>query len=53
LVPFTGDNGVEWLQNYGATYTVLPPAILEQMSRSQVALDELKRLQVVAFGGGE
>jgi acyl-CoA synthetase (AMP-forming)/AMP-acid ligase II len=53
LVPFTGDNVVEWLQNSGATYTVLPPVILEQMSRSQVALDELKRLQVVAFGGGE
>ncbi|KAJ5711092.1 acetyl-CoA synthetase-like protein [Penicillium malachiteum] len=51
-VPLTGDNVVEWLQNSGATYTVLPPVILEQMSRSQVALDELKRLQVVAFGGG-
>lgn len=52
-VPLTGDNVVEWLQNSGATYTVLPPAILEQMSRSQVALDEMKKLQVVAFGGGE
>ncbi|KAL4739539.1 acetyl-CoA synthetase-like protein [Aspergillus similis] len=52
LVPLTGDNVVEWLQNSNATYTVLPPAILEQMSRSQIALDELKRLQVVAFGGG-
>ncbi|KAF7115496.1 hypothetical protein CNMCM5793_002454 [Aspergillus hiratsukae] len=51
-VPLTGDNVVEWLQNSGATYTVLPPAILEQMSRSQAALDELKKLQVVAFGGG-
>ncbi|KAJ5930540.1 acetyl-CoA synthetase-like protein [Penicillium verhagenii] len=51
-VPLTGDNVVEWLQNSGATYTVLPPAILEQMSRSQVALDEMKKLQVVAFGGG-
>ncbi|KAJ5623691.1 acetyl-CoA synthetase-like protein [Penicillium lividum] len=52
LVPFTGDNVVEWLQNSGATYTVLPPVILEQMSRSQVALDTLKQLQIVAFGGG-
>ncbi|KAJ5688964.1 acetyl-CoA synthetase-like protein [Penicillium macrosclerotiorum] len=51
-VPLTGDNVVEWLQNSGATYTVLPPAILEQMSRSQAALDEMKKLQVVAFGGG-
>lgn len=52
-VPLMGDNVVEWLQNSGATYTVLPPAILEQMSRSQVALDEMRKLQVVAFGGGE
>jgi hypothetical protein len=34
-------------------YTVLPPAILEQMSRSEEALGELKKLHVVAFGGGE
>jgi hypothetical protein len=34
-------------------YTVLPPAILEQMSRSEAALEELKKLHVVAFGGGE
>ncbi|KAL2839422.1 acetyl-CoA synthetase-like protein [Aspergillus pseudoustus] len=51
-VPLTGDNVVEWLQNSGAGYTVLPPAILEQMSRSQAALDELKKLHVVVFGGG-
>ncbi|KIA75602.1 hypothetical protein HK57_00616 [Aspergillus ustus] len=51
-VPLTGDNVVQWLQNSGAGYTVLPPAILEQMSRSQEALDELKKLHVVVFGGG-
>ncbi|KAL2803134.1 acetyl-CoA synthetase-like protein [Aspergillus granulosus] len=51
-VPLTGDNVVEWLQNSEAGYTLLPPAILEQMSRSQVALDELKKLHTVAFGGG-
>ncbi|KAL4864056.1 hypothetical protein BDV12DRAFT_205954 [Aspergillus spectabilis] len=51
-VPLTSDNIVEWLQNSGAGYTLLPPAILEQMSRSQMALDELKKLHAVAFGGG-
>jgi hypothetical protein len=52
-VPLTGDNVVEWLKYSDTGYTVLPPAILEQMSRSEEALGELKKLHVVAFGGGE
>ncbi|KAL3486767.1 hypothetical protein BJX62DRAFT_15724 [Aspergillus germanicus] len=51
-VPLTGDNVVEWLKYSDTGYTVLPPAILEQMSRSEEALRELKKLHVVAFGGG-
>ncbi|RAL16167.1 acetyl-CoA synthetase-like protein [Aspergillus homomorphus CBS 101889] len=51
-LPITGDNIVEWLQNTGAGWTLMPPAILEQMSRSQVAIDELKKLHAVGFAGG-
>ncbi|CEN61108.1 hypothetical protein ASPCAL07772 [Aspergillus calidoustus] len=51
-VPLTGDNVLEWLKYSDTGYTVLPPAILEQMSRSEAALEELKKLHVVAFGGG-
>ncbi|PYH46069.1 acetyl-CoA synthetase-like protein [Aspergillus saccharolyticus JOP 1030-1] len=51
-VPITGDNVVEWLRNTGAGWTLIPPAILEQMSRSDVAVQELKKLHAVGFAGG-
>ncbi|PYI35269.1 acetyl-CoA synthetase-like protein [Aspergillus indologenus CBS 114.80] len=51
-VPITGDNVVDWLQNTDAGFTLLPPAVLEQMSRSEIAIEELKKLHAVGFAGG-
>ncbi|PWY69123.1 acetyl-CoA synthetase-like protein [Aspergillus heteromorphus CBS 117.55] len=51
-VPITGDNVVDWLQNSNPGWTLMPPTILEQMWRSQQAVDELKKLHAVGFGGG-
>ncbi|PYH88724.1 acetyl-CoA synthetase-like protein [Aspergillus ellipticus CBS 707.79] len=41
-LPITAENG----------WTLMPPAILEQMSRSSRAVEELKQLHAVGFGGG-
>ncbi|KAJ5784570.1 acetyl-CoA synthetase-like protein [Penicillium pulvis] len=51
-MPITADNVTEWLQNSNPGWTLMPPATLEQMSRSQVAIDELKKLNVAGFAGG-
>lgn len=50
--PITGDNVVEWLQNSNPGWTIIPPTILDHMSRSEEAIDELKKLHMVGFGGG-
>ncbi|KGO64305.1 Male sterility, NAD-binding [Penicillium expansum] len=49
--PITGDNVVKWLQNSNPGWTVIPPAILGHMSRSQQAVEELQKLHIVGFGG--
>jgi acyl-CoA synthetase (AMP-forming)/AMP-acid ligase II len=51
--PVTDDNILEWLQNCDVGWTIIPPAILDQMSRSQKAIDQLKKLHAVGFGGGK
>lgn len=51
--PITGDNVAKWLQNSNPGWTAIPPAILDQMSQSDEAMNELKRLHIVAFGGGQ
>ncbi|PYI10999.1 acetyl-CoA synthetase-like protein [Aspergillus sclerotiicarbonarius CBS 121057] len=51
-LPITGDNVVDWLQNSNPGWTLMPPTTLEQMSRSPQAMDELKKLHAVGFGGG-
>ncbi|KAJ5650936.1 acetyl-CoA synthetase-like protein [Penicillium longicatenatum] len=51
-VPITGDNVVDWLQNSNPGWTLMPPATLEQMSRSPVAIEELRKLNVAGFAGG-
>ncbi|KAJ5688182.1 hypothetical protein N7536_010801 [Penicillium majusculum] len=50
--PITGDNVVKWLQNSNPGWTAIPPAILDHMSHSEEAMNELKKLHIVAFGGG-
>ena len=51
--PITGDNVVQWLQNSNPGWTAIPPAILDHMSHSEEAMIELKKLHIVAFGGGQ
>jgi acyl-CoA synthetase (AMP-forming)/AMP-acid ligase II len=50
--PITGDNVVEWLQNSNPGWTIIPPAVLDHMSHSQGAIDGLRKLHMVGFGGG-
>lgn len=49
----TIDNVVKWLQHSNPGWTVLPPAILDQMSHSPVAVNELKKLHMIGTGGGK
>lgn len=51
--PITGDNVAKWLRNSNPGWTAIPPAILDQMSQSDETMNELKRLHIVAFGGGQ
>lgn len=51
--PITADNMVQWLKSSNSGWTVLPPAILDQMSRMQEGIDILKKLHGVIFGGGQ
>ncbi|KAH8657862.1 hypothetical protein BX600DRAFT_384872 [Xylariales sp. PMI_506] len=50
--PVTEDNVLEWLQHCGAGWVVIPPAILDPMSRSPAAIEVFKKMDAVGFGGG-
>lgn len=50
--PITSDNVVKWLEYSNPGWTVIPPAILGQMSHSSEAVNELKKLHMVGTGGG-
>lgn len=50
--PLSADLVVECLANADVAGTVLPPAMLEEMSESQEYIQALAKLNLVSFGGG-
>ncbi|KAL1838823.1 hypothetical protein VTJ49DRAFT_2180 [Mycothermus thermophilus] len=50
--PLTADLVVECLKHSGADATILPPAIMEELSNSEESIDVLKKLAWVGSGGG-
>ncbi|KAK4096402.1 acetyl-CoA synthetase-like protein [Parathielavia hyrcaniae] len=50
--PVSADMVVECLKYADVESVILPPAILEEMSQSEEAIDGLKKLPYVGFGGG-
>jgi hypothetical protein len=49
----SSDLAMNCLDNLDVEATVLPPSILEEMCTSERCIISLKRLKVVAFGGGK
>ncbi|KAL2161080.1 hypothetical protein VTH06DRAFT_8793 [Thermothelomyces fergusii] len=50
--PLSADMALECLRHADVDSVVLPPAILEELSQTREAIDALKGLSFVAFGGG-
>ncbi|KKY30833.1 putative nonribosomal peptide synthetase [Diaporthe ampelina] len=50
--PLSSDLVVECLEKLDVESTLLPPALVEELSQSEEGLRALTRLNVVAFGGG-
>lgn len=50
--PLTSDLVVESLNSIDVDVILLPPSILEELSVTEEGIAALKRLQIVAFGGG-
>ena len=50
--PLTADLVSESLKNLDVEATMLPPAILEDLSLDEQAVKELAKLKAVAMGGG-
>ncbi|KAI1173253.1 hypothetical protein F4777DRAFT_589987 [Nemania sp. FL0916] len=50
--PLSADSVVECLEHAGVQAAMLPPAILEDMSRSDHYMEPLRKLNRVFFGGG-
>jgi hypothetical protein len=51
--PFSADMAQECLKYADVDAVILPPAILEELSQSQEAMDILSKLAYVGFGGGK
>ncbi|KAI0203901.1 hypothetical protein F4808DRAFT_449012 [Astrocystis sublimbata] len=51
--PLSPDLAVECLKSLNVGCALLPPVILEHMSQSPAAIEVLKSLEIVFFGGGE
>ncbi|KAI0195467.1 hypothetical protein F4808DRAFT_327585 [Astrocystis sublimbata] len=50
--PLSAELVAECLENVGADATMLPPALLEDMSQSERTMEPLKKLNLVCFAGG-
>ncbi|KAL1863038.1 putative NRPS-like protein biosynthetic cluster [Diaporthe australafricana] len=50
--PLSSDLVVECLDKLDVQSTLLPPALIEELSQSEEGLEALTKLNVVAFGGG-
>ncbi|KAK7430449.1 hypothetical protein QQZ08_002968 [Neonectria magnoliae] len=50
--PLSSDLSIQCLNNFGVQGALLPPVILEEMSTNEDGIAALKKLQFVAFGGG-
>jgi hypothetical protein len=50
--PLSAEMTEDCLKHADVDAVVLPPAILEEMSRSKESMDVLKKLAYVGFGGG-
>ncbi|AEO60450.1 hypothetical protein MYCTH_2309658 [Thermothelomyces thermophilus ATCC 42464] len=50
--PLSADMALECLKYAEVDSVILPPAILEELGQTQEAIDALKALSFVAFGGG-
>ncbi|KAI0114360.1 hypothetical protein GGR51DRAFT_504049 [Nemania sp. FL0031] len=50
--PLSSESVLECLENVDVQVTMLPPAILEDMSQSAHYMEVLKKLNLVFFGGG-
>lgn len=50
--PLSSDLVVDCLENGDADSTMLPPAILEDLSQTETGIEALAKLKFVAFGGG-
>ncbi|EFY86027.1 NRPS-like enzyme, putative [Metarhizium acridum CQMa 102] len=50
--PLTPDLTIRSLQYSGADATFLPPSIVEELSLMPDGVEQLKRMKIVAFGGG-
>lgn len=51
--PLSSDLVVTSLSNLDVQSTILPPAVLEDMSQDETCIKALQSLQFVIFGGGE
>lgn len=51
--PLSADMVMECLKHVDADSTLLPPAILEELSQSEESINFLKGLAYVGFGGGK
>lgn len=51
--PLSADMVVECLKYADVDSVVLPPTILEELSQSKEAVEQLKKLAFVGFGGGK
>ncbi|KAI1213858.1 acetyl-CoA synthetase-like protein [Annulohypoxylon truncatum] len=50
--PLTGDLAVQYIEYTGAECILLPPSIVTDMSQVPAQVEALKKLKIVAFGGG-
>ncbi|PHH84544.1 hypothetical protein CDD83_1780 [Cordyceps sp. RAO-2017] len=50
--PLTPELVVDYLAHSGADTAMLPPSIVEELSRSEQGIKALRKLNFVAFGGG-
>jgi hypothetical protein len=51
--PLTPDSVIAYLDNSRADSVMLPPSILEEMSKMDEGIEALRKLKFVAFGGGK
>ncbi|KAK8080922.1 Non-canonical non-ribosomal peptide synthetase FUB8 [Apiospora hydei] len=51
--PLTSELAKECLANAGVQGTLLPPAIVEEMSQSQECIDVMKKMSFIGWGGGQ